>query len=256
MLANYHTHTTYCGHATGTPQDYVEAALRAGMKTLCFSDHSPYFYEDDYTSFIRMPMEKLPDYVRELTAVKERYAGKIEIHIGLEAEYYPRLFPLLLRRLRQEPIEFLLLGQHYLNNEYDGVYAGTPTDSVNTLMRYVDQCVEGMQTGLFTYLAHPDLMNFVGEAKIYEREMRRLCREAKACRMPLEYNMNGYLKKRYYPEERFWAVAGEEDAPVILGTDAHTPAFLDQPEAEREVCRILKKYGIEPIDETPLISIQ
>ena len=256
MLHNYHTHTAYCGHATGTPQDYVETALHAGMKTLGFSDHSPYFYEDDYTSFIRMPMTRLSAYCEELSRVREQYRGQIDIRIGLEAEYYPRLFPLLLRRLRQTPVEYLLLGQHYINNEYDGFYAGTPTGLEQDLICYVDQCIDGMQTGQFTYLAHPDLMNFVGEAAVYRREMRRLCREAKACGMPLEFNMNGFLKKRFYPTRSFWEAAGEENASVIIGADAHVPEHLDQPQAEREACQLLADCGLTPLDSALLRPIQ
>ena len=49
MIANYHTHTARCGHARGEDRDYAEAALRAGIGTLGFSDHTPYYYEDGGT---------------------------------------------------------------------------------------------------------------------------------------------------------------------------------------------------------------
>ena len=42
MTENYHTHTYRCGHAVGTERDYVEAALKAGIRTLGFSDHTPH----------------------------------------------------------------------------------------------------------------------------------------------------------------------------------------------------------------------
>lgn len=70
-------------------REYIETALGLGMKTLGFSDHSPYFFEGDYYSGFRMRSEELPGYVNTLTELREEYRGRIDIHIGLEAEYYP-----------------------------------------------------------------------------------------------------------------------------------------------------------------------
>ena len=44
MLTNYHTHTTRCGHAEGTEEEYILTALRCGFKVLGFSDHTPWAY--------------------------------------------------------------------------------------------------------------------------------------------------------------------------------------------------------------------
>ena len=42
MFANYHTHTARCNHASGTEREYVEAAIKSGLKILGFADHTPY----------------------------------------------------------------------------------------------------------------------------------------------------------------------------------------------------------------------
>ena len=42
MIANLHTHTPRCRHASGTEEEYVRCALDAGLQTLGFSDHTPY----------------------------------------------------------------------------------------------------------------------------------------------------------------------------------------------------------------------
>lgn len=36
MLHNYHTHTARCNHAQGEDRQYVEEAIKAGMKRLGF----------------------------------------------------------------------------------------------------------------------------------------------------------------------------------------------------------------------------
>ena len=32
MIANFHTHTSRCNHASGTDREYVEAAIEAGRE--------------------------------------------------------------------------------------------------------------------------------------------------------------------------------------------------------------------------------
>ena len=90
MLTNYHTHTTRCGHAEGTEEEYILTALRCGFKVLGFSDHTPWAYATPgFVSRIRMLPSQLDDYVLTLRGLREKYADKLHIRIGLEAEYFP-----------------------------------------------------------------------------------------------------------------------------------------------------------------------
>lgn len=41
MKNNYHTHTYRCGHANGSEEDMVKAALAMGIEELGFSEHIP-----------------------------------------------------------------------------------------------------------------------------------------------------------------------------------------------------------------------
>ena len=54
MIANYHTHTPRCNHAVGSEEEYVQQALKAGIKILGFSDHTPYLFPGDYYSTFRI----------------------------------------------------------------------------------------------------------------------------------------------------------------------------------------------------------
>ena len=129
MIANFHTHTPRCGHALGSEREYAEAALRAGLRTLGFSDHTPYdFYDSDFwIPHMRMRPEELPGYAQTLRALAAEYAGRLEILSGVEAEYYPRYFPRLLELLRENGIGYMILGQHTLGDGIDEPYCGRPT---------------------------------------------------------------------------------------------------------------------------------
>ena len=100
MIANYHTHTWRCGHASGTEEEYVLNAIGRGLKILGFSDHTPYCFPDGYYSNFRMKPEQLEDYTRTVLDLRSRYADRIDIHLGVEAEYYPAFFPDTLTMLR------------------------------------------------------------------------------------------------------------------------------------------------------------
>ena len=41
MLKNYHSHTARCGHAWGTDEEFIQAAIEAGFGVLGFSEHTP-----------------------------------------------------------------------------------------------------------------------------------------------------------------------------------------------------------------------
>ena len=72
MLTNYHTHTTRCGHAEGTEEEYILTALRCGYKVLGFSDHTPWAYATPgFVSRIRMLPSQLDDYVLTCAAAGE-----------------------------------------------------------------------------------------------------------------------------------------------------------------------------------------
>ena len=180
MRANYHTHTWRCNHATGVEEDYVKAAIEQEFDILGFSDHTPQLFPDGYRSGFRMEAGELSGYCSVVRTLQDRYSDKIQIHLGLEAEYYPALFSQLLPLLRDQGIEYLLLGQHFIGNEQDQPYSGAPTVEEAVLRQYCAQSMDAMQTGLFTYFAHPDLLRFEGDDAVYRSYMRRLCQEAKS----------------------------------------------------------------------------
>lgn len=252
MTANYHTHTWRCMHAEGTEREYVEHAIQCGLKILGFSDHAPMPYPAGYTSRVRMRMDQLEDYISTVLALKEEYKNEIEIHIGLESEYYPAWFEPFLRVMEQYPIEYLLLGQHFLGNEIGEPYAGRMTDDPALLERYCRQSCEALKTGCFTYFAHPDLIYFTGDARLYEEWMRRLCRCAREEGVPLELNLLGIREGRNYPNPAFWKIAAQEGGQVIFGADAHEPDKVSDPDSMPEAQAMLQGSGLTLLETAEL----
>lgn len=255
MIANYHTHTWRCNHASGNEKEYVENAIAAGLKLLGFSDHSPYIFPDNYHSWFRMDIGQLEGYVNTVLNLRKEYESRIEIPLGLELEYYPDLLPRLLPILRDYPLDYVILGQHFVGNEVNDHYSGNHAEDKHLLERYASQTIDAMQTGLFTYFAHPDLLHFEGDPKFYQQQARRICREAKGCDTPLELNLLGIRKQKHYPNPLFWEVAAEEGCDVILGRDAHEPEALFQEEPEQKALEMVRYYGLHLLDTVTLRKV-
>ncbi|MBO4882656.1 MAG: histidinol-phosphatase [Lachnospiraceae bacterium] len=252
MKINLHAHTTRCGHATGTEKEFIEEALRIGMTDFGFSDHTPMPFPDGFsTPGMRMDLSMMDDYADTVLALKKEYKDRINIYFGLEAEYYPALFSKLMDFLEGYPLEYLILGQHCLKNQFDGPWCGEETNDPSRVTEYVDQVIEGLSTGKFIYLAHPDLINYSGDDLFYQKEMSRLCGYAYDKKIPLEINLLGVGESRNYPNPLFWEIAGKTGNDVVIALDAHHVRMIDVPEAEKKAMELVDRFGLKLI-ETPL----
>lgn len=259
MNYNYHTHTVRCSHATGNSEDYIKRAIECGVKYMGFSEHIPFMFTDGCESAYRMPVNQVSDYFAELSSLREKYKTQIDIKIGFEMEYYPMYFNEMLSNARKYGAEYLILGQHFINQDktnHEGTYVVVANDKSEDLAEYTKCVLEAMKSGVFTYVAHPDVFNFTGNAEIYREEMRKICVLSAELGIPLEINFWGIKKNRFYPNEIFWEIAGKEQSPVIFGFDAHeTHSAFDDKSLEKAKA-LVNKYNLNYIGKPNIISIK
>lgn len=257
MQYNYHTHTYRCGHASGTEREYIERAIQGGVQHMGFSEHMPFRFPDGHESSYRAPVASVEDYFHTLYALREEYKDKIDLKIGFEMEYYPRYFQQMLRNALSWGGEYLILGQHFIREEYpEGIASGYPNEKVEDLKEYVSCVIAGIESGYFTYVAHPDLFYFKGEEEIYIAEMRKICIASRKYDIPLEINFLGIRQNRVYPDPLFWRIAGEEKAPVTFGFDAHNVDSAYD-EISLETAKVLvEQYHLNYIGIPKLIILQ
>lgn len=255
MNYNYHTHTYLCGHASGTFVEYIEKAISGGIEYMGFSDHIPHINKDGTQAGYRVPYSKAKEYVTELSALREKYRDKIEISIGFESEYYPDVFSNMVNCATSFGGEYLILGQHFLD-ESNPISAITSTDSPDFLEKYVLNVTEAIKSKVFTYVAHPDMLNFTGDKDVYCEQMRKICRASLEYNIPLEINFLGIRDNRNYPNEVFWEVAGQEKSPVTFGFDAHTVDSACDRESKKKAEEIVKKYNLNYIGKPEIIKLK
>ena len=239
-------------------EDYIRKAITEGIYTLGFSDHSPYPLRDGYVSYSRMGVGEIDEYCTTLLKLREKYKDYIDIRIGFEAEYYPRYFDSLIELYRPRPVDYIIYAGHFIGNEGDDDdFTFCAFDKIEDKARmraYVDGTIEAMRTGRYSMIAHPDMVNFVGDLDYYRQESARLVRAAKEMHIPLEINLYGMRDGRHYPSEEFWRVAGRVGVKATLGFDSHHPKHVaDQGEIIKGL-RLADRFGIEVVDEIRLID--
>lgn len=257
MTYNLHTHTYRCSHASGTVEEYIKRAISCGIKYMGFSDHMPFICSNGQESSYRVPVSQAKEYFSEISSLREKYKDKIDIKIGFETEYYPLNFKDMLENAVDFGAEYLILGQHYTKEELpDGVHTIVPTDSTEKLRDYVATVVEAIRSGSFTYVAHPDIINFTGAEDVYQEEIRKICIASRECDVPLEINFLGIRDKRNYPNEAFWEIAEKEKSPVTFGFDAHDVESAFDEASLGRAREIVEKYKLNYIGKPKLILLQ
>lgn len=247
---NYHMHTTRCHHALGSDEDYVKAAIQAGFKEIGFTDHTPWHYESDYVSGMRMKESELDGYIASIRSLQKKYQDQVSIKLGLECEYFPSMMPWLKKTIQEKGLDYIIFGHHFLENDEYGPYYGRPTTSKERLWDYVNGAIEGMKTGLYSYLAHPDLIHYLDTKDAeYTKAMETLCKVAKEENIPLEFNLLGHGDNRWYPCEDFWKIASKCKCQAIIGFDAHEPESLLDTDLYKQAIAYLNGLGLEVIDK-------
>lgn len=258
---NYHTHTSRCKHAIGSDEEYVKKAIQNGYTTLGFSDHSVWKYDSDFEPMIRMKLNEFHEYKQSILHLKEKYKDQIHIELGMEVEYFPKYMNWMKQFLAQEDLDYIIFGNHYYLSDETGIYYGyCPRQYVQ---KYFNSCIEGMKTGLYSYLAHPELImrnHYLTWNDEIERQFKRICMTAKDLNLPLEYNVLGMQYNRAfhcecYPHHKFWELASQCHNKAIIGMDAHQPDDLDHRLYDQALFN-LQALDIEIMDIIPKVNFK
>ena len=79
---NLHTHSVYSDGKSQHPE-IVEEAIRQGLTTLGFSEHSPLPFDNTFS----VKSADMPRYVAEIAQLKEEFKDQLDIYCALEADY-------------------------------------------------------------------------------------------------------------------------------------------------------------------------
>jgi histidinol-phosphatase (PHP family) len=247
ILYESHCHTPLCKHAFGEPNAYADVALARGFKGIIFTCHCP--LPDGFSASVRMRPDQFDDYVRLIAATRDAFAGRLDVRLGLESDYYPGVEPWLEQLHAHAPLSHVLGSIHYQVSDYRKLYYTGDVRLYQEL--YFDHLARSAESGLFDTLSHPDLIkNEDPAAWDFERlrpHIERALDRIAATGVAMELNTSGLQKflPEMNPSPAQLVMMRERSIPVVIGSDAHVPQRVG--EDYTEALRLLRDAGYSEV---------
>ncbi|MGI5939764.1 MAG: histidinol-phosphatase HisJ family protein [Thermoleophilia bacterium] len=245
-LPDYHTHTERCGHASGRPFEYVQAARAAGLLAIGVADHFPLLPSPNPE--LTMDIDDLGDYIAEVESLKEAHPGFVLL--GVEADYRPETVTELAALLAEYPFDYVIGSVHFLGEwAFDDPqqierYAGRDID--RSWAEYLQLVGDAADSGLFTILGHLDLMKKFGHrpTRSLDRELERLVERVAHAGVLVEINTAGLHKpvNEIYPAPHLLRLLHEAGVAITFGSDAHRPTEVGRDFAQAAALARLAGY--------------
>lgn len=249
-MVNYHNHTALCGHATGTLDEYILAAIRNGVTEFGFSDHAP--VPEHLRDGISMAPYEAEIYIAEVLDKKSDYAGRIDVKLGFEVDF--PLFDTFDRGyLHDKRIDFIMGSVHYIdgwgfdNPLYIKGYDERDIDSV--YRSYYEVIASLAASGMCDIIGHFDLVKKFGHRPGSDMTgiIESIAQRLSGTQTAVEINTAGLLKPvaEIYPSDEIIGILFRNNVAVTLGSDSHTPGDVcyGYPQAVEK----LKKAGYRKV---------
>jgi histidinol-phosphatase (PHP family) len=248
VLYESHSHTPLCKHAVGTPAEYAAVAESRGLKGIIITCHGP--LPDGLGIDHRMAPEEFDRYVELVAATREEFAGRVDVRLGLESDYFPGIEAWAEKLHARAPLHHVLGSVHMQVGHYRSKYFNGDPFAYQQL--YFQHLAESAETRLFDTLAHPDLVKNDSprdwEFSRIEPDITRALDRIARTGVAMELNTSGLLKSvpEMNPGPRMLELIRERGIPVVLGADAHRPSRV----ADRyeEALRMLADLGFRTVN--------
>jgi histidinol-phosphatase (PHP family) len=253
MKFDFHTHHERCGHAKGVIRDYIESAIHNGLDMVGISDHTPYFGSNDDRPEpgIAMAKSEFPNYVREVLDLKQEYQGKIEVLLGIEADFFPEHVEAYKSIFDQYPFDYIIGSVHqsgrvsiFNKKRWNGL---TAKQKVEQKDKYYELIGDSARSGLYDILGHIDAMKgFYPEfSAIQTKVVEHTLKMVGEYDVAVEINTSGKMKTvgNWYPADDMLELALFHNVKVTFGSDAHSPERVG--DDFEEVRKKLKEIGFK-----------
>ncbi|WP_158275620.1 histidinol-phosphatase [Marinilabilia rubra] len=259
--ANYHGHCFFCD-GKQEPEVYVKKAIEWGMTVLGISSHAPVGFDTDWN----MKEEKLSEYLKVLSHLKEKYKERIKLLTSMEVDYIPGEAGPSHQRVVNANLDYIVGSVHFVEAYDDGTHFSID-DSTEDFTRGLNQIFGGdIQKLVKRYfelqkemianepphiLGHMDKIRmhnrnrffFDEKDKWYLDEVRSTMKLAAEKGVVVEINTKYFERADFsFPSRDHFRWMGEEKIPVTLNSDAHHPDKLLS--GFKEILEMVENSGI------------
>jgi histidinol-phosphatase (PHP family) len=221
-MIDSHMHTPLCHHAVGAPPQYALAALQAGLKGICFTEHMP--LPNDADAHLRLRWDELETY---RTMIAQAHAPQLEIRCGLEMDFIPGIEGFSTRLLENFSWDYVIGSVHRVDELGYGI-APHPDDLETYWRRYCELVALAAGSGLYDSIGHLDLPKRWVAPPTNHLELLLPALDAIAeAGLALDFNTSGWrLVGEPHPTLELLREAHKRQIPVVLGSDAHAPEHV------------------------------
>ena len=277
MFADYHIHTYYSDDSTYPMEQVVKDAISKGITDLCFTDHVDYGIKEDADKLTTEQRQELklkiqhpnvpqynvdyPAYVAEYQDLKEKYADKINLKLGMEFGLQIHTIPQYQKLFNSYPFDFIIMSCHQVENKEfwtQEFQQGRSQDEYN--QRYYDEILEQVKNYHdYSVLGHLDLIARYDKTGVYpfakiQDKIAEILKIVIADGKGIELNTSSVRYKIHNaqgeheltPSKEILALYKELGGRIITtGSDSHKPEHLGAYIAEQS--QELKKLGFKEI---------
>ena len=234
MYSDFHIHTGWSSDSETPPEAQIERALALGMTEICFTDHQDFGFPPGDLDFLFDTGKYLP----AMTDLRQRYAGRIRVNIGVELGLQPHLGEQLAEYAGRYPFDFIIGSTHIARrmDPYDRIFFEGISEE-EAYRSYFEEELENLtKYDCYDVAGHIDYVVRYGPNQNRNYSYRRyvdvldaILRTVIDRGKGIECNTNGIRVGLGEPNpswdilRRYRELGGEI---LTLGADAHEPAHL------------------------------
>jgi len=255
MRSDLHTHNSRCGHAIGKVREYIDFAILNNINIIGITDHMPYFCSkyDHQMPRVAMPKSEFDEYINEVLELKEEYKEKIEVLLGLEADFSPEYVKTYNKIFTQYPFDYIICSVHTSNglDIYNKKRWATLSsiECYRELEIYYDLICQLASSNYFEVIGHLDAIKThcpipsKDHLSIIERALEVIAKHE----VVIEINTSGKIKEidEWFPSKTIIEKAYSLGIKVTFSSDAHVPERVG--DGFTEVIGFIKDLGYKEI---------
>lgn len=264
-LTNYHSHSDFCD-GKAPLEDFVKSAVAAGFTAYGVSSHAPLPFPTKWT----MEKVQVPEYLKEIGRLKDKYAGQIELYAGMEIDYLDEESNPANDYFQHLPLDYRIGSVHLVyTDEGKVIDTDTSPDNFQFLLqqhfggdlqkivrRYFDASMRMLEKGGFDFIGHADKISYNAEicqpgstrSDWYAKLRNDLFDLIAEKGVIMEINTKAWLKKNcFFPMQDYWMDVLKRQIPVVVNSDVHLPELVNA--GRLEALRRLKEIGFETVCE-------
>lgn len=252
MYCDFHTHTFFSGDSEAKPESQIEQAVNLGMKRICITDHLDMDYPPEYEFSYEFDYD---EYFNYMSGLREKFAGKIDVLIGVELGLQPHLKKELREYVENHSFDFIIGSTHLIDGIdpfYPEMFAGLSEHEA--VLKYFNEVLLNIKTfHNFDVTGHIDyivrytpsrgrLYNWLDYRDIIDEILKYILDNGLGIECNTSRLGNDWLHCNPHEDiiKRYRELGGEI---ITLGADAHSPKGIGR--CFSEAGEILRNAGFK-----------